>query len=163
MVNIKSQKDFFAGLMFMGLGAAFAWGAGGYKLGVAGRMGPGYFPLILGSILILLGAIITFKALLTETEGGDRIGSWAWRPLVFVLASNLAFGVLLAGLPGIHLPPGGLIAAIYVLTIIASLAGRRFKFRDVLILATVLAAISYVAFIALLKLLMPVWPAFVTG
>jgi len=147
----------------MGMGTVFASGALGYKLGSAGRMGPGYFPLILASLMILLGVIITFKALMVRTESGDRIGGWAWKPLVFVLLSNLAFGVLLGGLPSIKLPPAGLIAGIYVLTIIASLAGRRFKLRDVLILATVLAAISYVTFIALLNLLMPVWPAFATG
>ena len=162
-MKIKSQKDFYSGLLFMGLGIAFGWGALGYKLGDAGRMGPGYFPLILGSLMTILGVVIAFKALAVKTEGGDRIGSWAWRPLVFVLSSNLVFGVLLGGLSSIKLPSAGLIAAIYGLTIIASLAERRFHSRDVLILATVLAAISYVTFIALLNLLMPVWPAFATG
>jgi hypothetical protein len=162
-VKIKNQKDFFSGLLFMGLGIAFAWGALGYKLGVAGRMGPGYFPLILGSLMAILGVVIALKALVVTTEGGGRIGSWAWRPLVFVLSSNLVFGVLLGGLPYINLPPAGLIAGIFALTIIASLAERRFNFRNVLILAAILAAISYGAFIALLKLLMPVWPAFIVG
>jgi hypothetical protein len=162
-VKIKNQKDFFSGLLFMGLGIAFGWGALGYNLGVAGRMGPGYFPLILGSLMAILGVVIAFKALVVKTEGGERIGSWAWRPLVFILSSNLAFGLLLGGLPSIKLPPAGLIAAIYGLTIIASLADRHFNTRNVLILATILAAISYAAFIALLKLLIPVWPAFVTG
>ena len=147
----------------MGLGLAFGWASLGCKLGVAGRMGPGYFPLILASLMALLGGVITFKAIMVKTEGGDRIGSWAWRPLVFVLSSNLVFGVLLGGLPSLKLSPAGLIAGIYGLTIIASLAERRFNWRDVLILATVLSAISYAAFIALLNLFMPVWPAFFTG
>jgi hypothetical protein len=162
-VKIKSQKDFFSGLLFMGLGIAFGWGALGYKLGDAGRMGPGYFPLILGSLMAVLGAVITLKALVGKSEVVDRIGSWAWRPLVFVLSSNLVFGLLLGGLPSISLPPTGLIAGIFGLTIIASLAERRFHSRDVLILAAILAVISYAAFIALLKLLMPVWPAFIAG
>jgi len=162
-VKIKNQKDFFSGLLFMGLGIAFGWGALGYKLGDAGRMGPGYFPLLLGSLMAILGMVIAFKALAVKTEGGDRIGSWAWRPLVFVVSSNLVFGVLLGGLPSIKLPPAGLIAAIYGLTIIASLAERRFNSRDVLILATILVVISYGAFIALLKLLIPVWPEFVAS
>jgi hypothetical protein len=162
-VKIKSEKDFFSGLLFTELGIVFVWGAFGYKMGVAGRMGPAFFPLILGSLMTILGVVIAFKALAAKTEGGDRIGSWAWRPLVFVLSSNLVFGVLLGGLPCINLPSAGLIAGIYGLTIIASLAERRFHSRDVLILATILAAISYGAFIALLKLLMPVWPAFIAG
>jgi hypothetical protein len=98
-----------------------------------------------------------------KTEDGETIGSWAWKPLVFILSSNLAFGLLLGGLPSIKLPPAGLIAAIFGLTIIASLADRRFNTRNVLILATILTAISYAAFIALLKLLIPVWPAFIAG
>jgi hypothetical protein len=85
-VKIKNQKDFFSGLLFMGLGIAFGWGALGYKLGDAGRMGPGYFPLLLGSLMAILGVVIVFKALTVKTEGGDRIGSWAWRPLAFVLS-----------------------------------------------------------------------------
>ena len=163
MVKIKNQKDFFSGLLFMGLGITFVWGALGYKLGDAGRMGPGYFPLLLGGLLAILGVVIAFKGLAVKTEGDDRIGSWAWRPLIFVLCSNLVFGVLLGGLPSIKLPSAGLIAAIFGLTIIASLAERRFNTRNVLILATILTAISYGAFIALLKLLIPVWPAFIAG
>jgi hypothetical protein len=163
MVKIKNQKDFFSGLLFMGLGIAFGCGALGYKLGDAGRMGPGYFPLLLGSLMAILGVVIAFKALVVKAEGDDRIGSWAWRPLVFVLCSNLVFGLLLGGLPSIKLPPAGLIAGIYGLTVIASLAERRFNSRDVLILATILAGISYAAFIALLKLLIPVWPDFMAG
>ncbi len=147
----------------MGAGTAFASGSLGYKLGVAGRMGPGYFPLLLGTLLAIVGMFIAFKALVVKPEEDHRIGSWAWKPLFFVLSSNLAFGILLGGLPSLHLPPGGLVAGIYLLTIIASLAGRRFRFREVLILASVLAGMSYVAFIALLKLLMPVWPVLSAG
>ena len=82
---------------------------------------------------------------------------------VLIVAANVAFGVLLVGLPSFNLPAAGMIAAIYVLTFIASLAGRKFKLRPTLILATVLAAISYLTFILLLDLQIPVWPAFITG
>lgn len=160
---IKSQKDFFSGLMFMGVGVAFAWGATTYTVGNGARMGPGYFPLMLGVVMAILGAIITFKALVTETEGGDKIGKWAWRPLFFILGANLAFGVLLGGLPSIGLPAMGLIAAIYALTLISAKAGERYVLRDVLVLATVLAVGSYLAFILLLKLQIQVWPTFITG
>ena len=162
-MNIKSQKDFFSGLMFMAVGIAFAWGATSYKVGDGARMGPGYFPLMLGVLLAILGAVITFKAMVVETEGGDRIGAWAWKPLFFIITANLVFGVLLGGLPNIKLPAMGLIVGIYALTFIAANAGEEFKFKEVLILATVLAIISYLAFIVLLKLQFPVWPAFITG
>jgi hypothetical protein len=162
-VNIKSQKDFFSGLMFMGVGVAFAWGATTYNVGEGARMGPGYFPLMLGVLMAVLGTVITFKALVVETEGGDKIGKWAWKPLVFVIAANLVFGVLLGGLPSIKLPSAGMMLGIYALTFISSMAEPGWKVKNTFILATVLAAGSYVAFVLVLKLQFQVWPAFITG
>lgn len=157
---IKSQKDFYSGLMFMLIGGAFAWGATSYSVGTGARMGPGYFPLLLGIVLAALGAAILFYSLVEHTEDGEPVGKFAWRPIVFVLGANIVFGILLAGLPKFGIPAMGLIMAIYALVIIASLAGDRFVLRDVLILATILSAGSYLAFIVLLKLQMPVWPTF---
>lgn len=160
---IKSQKDFYSGLMFMLIGGAFAWGATNYSVGTGARMGPGYFPLLLGIVLAVLGAGILFYSLVEHTEDGEPVGKFAWRPIVFVLGANIAFGILLAGLPSFGVPAMGLILAIYALVIIASLAGDHFVLKDVLILATILSAGSYLAFIVLLKLQMPVWPTFITG
>ncbi len=162
-MKIKSQKDFFSGLLFVTMGVAFAVGATSYKIGTSARMGPGYFPLMLGVLMAVLGAAIIFKALLLETKDGDKIGPWAWKPLFFIIAANVTFGVMLGGLPAFNLPPMGLIAGIYALTFIASLAGAEFNLKAVTVLATILALISYVAFILLLKLQFPVWPAFITG
>jgi Tripartite tricarboxylate transporter TctB family len=162
-VQIKSQKDFFSGLMFMGIGVAFAWGATTYNVGEGARMGPGYFPLMLGILMTILGIVITFKALVIEVEGGDKIGKWAWKPLVFIILANLIFGVLLAGLPSIKLPAFGMIVAIYALTFISSMAEPGWKVKSTFILATILAVGSYLAFVVLLKLQFPVWPAFITG
>jgi len=134
-VKIKSQKDFFSGLMFLGVGVAFSWGATNYSIGTGARMGPGYFPLLLGVIMMILGAIITFKATVIETETGDKIG----------------------------LPSMGLIAAIFGLTFVAAKAGDRFHFKEVLILSIVLSVLSYLAFIKLLNLQFPVWPSFISG
>lgn len=159
-MNIKSQRDFFSGLMFMVVGVAFAWGASNYTIGNGARMGPGYFPLALGILLAALGGIITFKALVVETVDGDKIGAFAWKPLVFIILANLVFGALIGGLPSINLPPMGLVAAIYALTLISCLAGDRFNLKEALVLGTVLAVMSYFAFIVLLKLQFPVWPAF---
>ncbi len=162
-MQIKSQKDFFSGLMFMVVGAGFAWGSTTYNIGTGARMGPGYFPLMLGILLAVMGVVITLKSLSAKVDGGDLIGSFAWRPLCYIIGANLVFGILLGGLPSIKLPAMGLIAGIYALTLIASLAGDGFKLRDVLLLATGLAIGSYLAFIVLLKLQFPVWPAFITG
>ena len=160
---IKSQKDFFSGLMFMLVGGAFAWGATDYTVGNGARMGPGYFPLLLGMVLAVLGAFITFYSFVEHTGDGDKVGAFAWRPLIFILGANVVFGVLLGGLPSIGLPPMGLIAAIFALVFIASHAGGAFAVKEVTLLATILAVGSYLAFIVLLKLQMPVWPTFITG
>ncbi|MDW5442266.1 tripartite tricarboxylate transporter TctB family protein [Polaromonas sp. SM01] len=162
-MHIKSQKDFFCGLMFIAVGVAFAWGASTYNVGSGARMGPGYFPLMLGILLAIIGAGVTFMALVVETEGGDKIGKWAWKPLVCIISANIVFGILLAGLPAFGFPAFGMIVAIYALTFIASIAEAGWKFKATFILATVLAAGSYVAFVWALKLQFPVWPAFITG
>jgi hypothetical protein len=162
-MKIKSQKDFFAGLLFMVVGIAFAWGATNYTIGEGARMGPGYFPLVLGVLLTLIGLFVTFEALVVETEDGEKIGMAAWKPLCFIIGANVVFGVLLAGLPKFGIPAMGLMVAIFALTFIAALAGEEFKAKEVAILATVLAIGSYLAFIVLLKLQFPVWPSFISG
>ena len=162
-MRIKSQKDFFAGLMFSITGAAFAIGATNYTIGDGARMGPGYFPLMLGIVLTVLGAIIVLQALVIETEGGDRIGAIAWKPLCYIIGANLLFGLMLGGVPKLGIPPMGLIVGIYALTIVAALAGDEFKLKEVVVLATVLAILSFVAFVWLLNLQFPVWPTFIAG
>jgi hypothetical protein len=162
-MRIKSQKDFFAGLMFTIVGVGFAIGASTYTVGNGARMGPGYFPLMLGILLGLLGGFIIFESLVVATEDGDKIGTFAWRPLGFIIGANVLFGILLGGLPKLGIPPMGLIIGIYGLTFVAALAGDEFKVKEVAILATVLAIMSYCAFILLLKLQFPVWPTFIAG
>lgn len=160
---LKSQKDFFSGLMFTVIGGGFAIGAKNYNIGDGARMGPGYFPLVLGVLLALLGAAVMFQSFVNGPPGGDKIGKWAWRPLGFVIGANVLFGVTIGGLPSIGLPPLGLIMGIFGLTIVASLAGDRFKLKEVLILSAILSVGSYLAFVVLLKLQFPVWPTFITG
>lgn len=159
-MHIGSRKDFVSGLLFVIVGAAFALGAGRYATGTAADMGPGYFPRVLGVLLTLLGTAITVRSLLRDIPGGGAVGKWAWRPFGHVLAANLAFGVLLGGLPGIGLPSSGMVVAIYALIVIASRAGEDFRLRDALILATVLSLVSYLGFVVLLGLPIPVWPVF---
>ena len=162
-MQIKSQKDFFAGLVYMGVGIGFAVGATNYTIGDGARMGPGYFPMMLGIVLAIIGAVVAFKALVVETPDGDPIGKWAWKPLAFIIAANFLFGILLGGVPSLGIPAMGMIAAIYVLTIVSAMAGKEFKWSEVLILGTVLAVGSWVAFVWGLKLQFQVWPSFVGG
>ena len=162
-MKLKSQKDFWAGIMYMAVGLAFAIGAKNYSIGTGARMGPGYFPLILGILLALIGAGVAFKGLTNGPKDGDPVGKWAWKQVFFILAANFAFGILLVGIPSWGIPAMGLIVAIYGLVFIASMAGHEFKAKAVFILATVLAVGSYVAFVWALNLQFPVWPSFITG
>lgn len=160
-MKIKSERDFFSGVLFCAFGVAFAWGATTYNVGSGARMGPGYFPLIVGILIAIMGAAITVKAMTVETADGEPVGKIAWKPLIFIIGANLMFGVLLGGLPSIGLPPMGLIVAIYALTFIAGLAGDKFSFKASAVLATLLAVGSYLAFVVALKLQFPVWPTFI--
>ena len=162
-MHIKSQPDFFSGLMFMVVGVAFAWGATSYNVGEAARMGPGYFPLVLGVLMALVGVVVSFKSLVVDTKTDNKIGAWAWRPLFYVITANVVFGVLLAGLRTFDFPAFGLIVAIYALTFIASMAQVDWKFKPTLLLATALAVGSYLVFVLALALQFPVWPDFITG
>jgi hypothetical protein len=163
LMRIHSEKDFFSGLLFVSIGLGFAVGANQYKIGDGARMGPGYFPMLLGSLLAILGAAVLFKALTFEKPDGDKVGVWAYKPMVFIICANLLFGVLLGGLPSIGLPAMGLVMAIFGLTLVASLAGEAFKLKESMILASILASGSYLAFVVLLKLQFVVWPKFVAG
>ena len=162
-MKIKSERDFFSGLMFLIIGIAFAWGATKYTVGQAARMGPGYFPLMLGILLAILGSAILFESMVVETEDGEKVGKIAWRPLGFIVGSNVIFGILLGGLPALGVPAMGLIVAVYGVVLVAAQAGDQFRIKEVLILATILAVLSYLAFIKLLNLQFPVWPSFIVG
>ena len=126
-------------------------------------MGPGYFPFMLGLILIVLGALVAFNAFKSGPPGGDKIGAIAWRPLVFILGANLLFGALLVGLPSLGIPAFGLIVAIFGLVILAGYAREGASLKDSLILATALSIGSYLAFVKLLNLQFPVLPWFLAN
>jgi hypothetical protein len=162
-MKLKSQKDFVSGLMFTCVGLAFAIGATNYNVGTGARMGPGYFPLMIGILLSIGGGAVMLGALSTGPAGGDPIGRIAWKPLLLIIGANLVFGVLLGGLPTLGVPAMGLVVAIYALVVIASIAGTRFSIGSALFLATVLAIGSYLTFIIGLSLQFQVWPTFISG
>ncbi len=92
----RHLKDSLAGGVFMLCGLVFAWGARAYPLGTSARMGPGYFPFVLGLALALVGALLLVQASVRQRREVQPLGPWAWRPLLCVLGANIAFGVLLA-------------------------------------------------------------------
>jgi hypothetical protein len=149
-MKIKSERDFWAGMMFLLVGVGFAWGATTYNFGSSARPGPGYFPFGLGVLLALLGALELFKALTIESEGGDPIGHIAWKPLIVILAA--------VGLFGLALPRLGLVITLPLLVLISSWASDEFSLKATLINAAVLITMSWLIFVKGLSLTIPVWP-----
>jgi drug/metabolite transporter (DMT)-like permease len=154
-VKIKSQRDFFSGLMFVVVGVVFGVGATHYSMGSSARPGAGYFPLLLGVLLTVIGAIVLFKALTIETEAGDPVGTIAWRPLVVIVGAIVLFGFTIDRL--------GLMLAVPLLIVISSLAGDEFHWVGVIANAVVLTLFSWLIFVYGLKLTIPMWPSFVAG
>jgi len=127
-LSIKSQEDFWAGLMFIGFGLAAIIVARDYPMGSAMRMGPGYFPTWLGAILMVIGAIIT--AISLRVQGG-KLSGFAWRPMIALFAAFLAYGMMMDS-------SLGFIPSIAVVVIVSSLAIRDFRPVELAILTGVL-------------------------
>jgi hypothetical protein len=151
-VKIKSEKDFWSGLMFMAVGLGFAAGATNYNFGSSAKPGPAFFPFGLGVLLALLGAVVLFKSLTIEAEGGDRVGAIPWRPLILITLSVVLFGFAL--------PTLGMIISLPLLILVTSLAGDEFKLKEVIINSLVLTIGSWLIFIKGLNLIIPLWPTF---
>ncbi len=154
-MKIKSQKDFWSGLMFIAVGIGFAWGATTYSFGSSARPGPGYFPFGLGILQAALGAFLLFESLVVETEDGEPIGPWGFKPLLIIMFAVALFGYIL--------PRLGMAVSLPILIIITSLAGDEFHWKDALISIVVLTLGSWFIFIYGLKLVIPLWPKFITG
>ena len=150
-MKIKSHKDFFAGLMYLVVGGAFAIGATNYSFGTSIRPGPGYFPFGLGVILSILGLIVLYGAMTVERKNGDPIGSIPWRALICVVGAILFFGFFL--------PRLGFLISFPAMIIITSAGGKEFTWKDAILNAAILTVLSYAIFIYGLQLTIPVWPA----
>lgn len=154
-MKIKSQKDFWSGVMFVVVGLAFAWGATNYSMGSAARPGPGYFPVGLGMLLALLGAAIVLQSLVVDTPDGDRIGPWPLKQAVIILGAVAVYGVAI--------PRLGMALSLPLLIGISSLASGEFRWKEVLVNSIVLTVGSWLIFIKGLGLTIPLWPTFITG
>ena len=154
-MKIKSQKDFWSGLMFIAVGLGFAWGATSYSFGSSARPGPAYFPFGLGILLAIMGALVWFASITVETEDGERIGAIAWKPLLIITSSVVMFGFIL--------PRLGMFISLPLLIIVAALAGDEFHWKDSVISVLVLTLGSWLIFIKGLGLIIPLWPTFITG
>ena len=149
---IRHPKDFWTGCIFLFFGLAAVIIGQDYPMGSAGRMGPAYFPTILGSLLILIGFIGVVRSFLHD---GEAVGKFYIKEIILILSAVLLFGVLMRG--------AGLVPAVVVLILLSAYASPKFRWRDNLLLAVGLAIFSVVVFVKLLGLPMPVfgpWLAF---
>jgi hypothetical protein len=129
-MKIRAPKDFYAGLMFIVIGVIFLYGAKSYPMGTAVRMGPAYFPSILGGILAVLGLIIFVQAFVTDGEQPRKV---QWRPMGLILGSVAAFGIIIGPL---NL---GVVLATIALVIMSAMGGWEFKWKEAIINAVVLS------------------------
>jgi hypothetical protein len=148
-MKIRAQKDFWSGLMFLGFASVGMFAASGYAMGTGGRMGPGYFPLLLGGVLAMLGTILVVKSFLAAGEDGVKLDL---RPLL-----TIALGVVLFGLAIERL---GLVISLIAVVLVSALASRESRPLEVVLLAAALAAFSIGVFVYALRLPLPVWPTF---
>ena len=135
-LSIKSQEDFWAGLMYIGFGLFAIVVARDYPMGAAMRMGPGYFPTWLGALLIVIGAVVT--AILLRVPGG-RLTPVSWKPLILLSLSFLAFGMSID-----HI---GFVPALIGVVILSALAGKHFYPLEVLMLTVVMVLLALGIFV----------------
>jgi hypothetical protein len=147
-MRIRAPKDFWSGVMFCGFAAVAVFAARGYSLGSTGKMGPGYFPLLLGGLLGVLGVVLMARAVVLDGEPLPRFHIW---PLAIIAAAVCLFGALIE--------PFGLVVALAVLTLLSAWAGPQFRWREALALALALIVFSIGVFVYALGLSLNVWPS----
>ena len=135
-LEFRNNRDFWAGLMFFGIGVMAMIIAHDYRFGSTLRMGPGFFPTVLGAILTLFGLYIMAKGFYRK----EKIeGNWSLRALILLSLSMVLFGFLME-----H---AGFIPALVVLVIVSAAAGREFKWSEALLLTVCLGMLSLAVFI----------------
>jgi hypothetical protein len=145
---IRAPKDFWSGVMFCGFAAVALGAARNYSFGTAGKMGPGYFPLLLGGVLVALGLILIVRSLVVA---GEPVGRIHLLPLAIVAGAVAVFGIMIEYC--------GLVISLAVLTVLTALAGARFNLMEAAALAAVLIAFSVGVFFYALGLPLNLWPS----
>ena len=150
-MKIKSPKDFWAGLMFIVFGLFFLVVARNYQMGSAVRMGPAYFPTVLGGLMAVLGGIVFFQSLAIQ---GPPMPKFSFKPLFFISLSLVLFGYLLK--------PIGFVLSLVVLIFVCAFGGHEFRAKEVAILTVVLIIFSVLVFVKGLTLPFALWPDFMS-
>lgn len=146
---VRHPKNFWIGLIFLCFGLAAIYLIGDNEMGSAGRMGPGYFPTVLGGLLALVGLGGIIRSFIgRRSEAHDAIGTFHIKDIVIILGAVILFGILMRG--------AGLPVAAFVLVLLSSFASKQFKLGSSLLLAVGLALFAVLLFVKLLGLPMPI-------
>lgn len=130
-----SSRDIICGLLFILVGLFFAIQAYGLDLGTAFRMGPGYFPLVLAGILVILGVVVIIQGTQLEHE---PMGPIAWRGLLFILPAPIFFGLTVRGL--------GFVPSLFFTGLLAAFASTKMRPGMALVLVGGLTLFSVIVF-----------------
>jgi hypothetical protein len=151
MKLIRQPKDFWSGVMFLAFGGAACILGLDYAMGTASRMGPGYFPRVLGLLLSAFGAILVLRSFRGQ---GAPLSFPTLKPLLVLLVAVIVFGLTVTRL--------GLVLSTILLVVIASFASHEFRWKESIVSALVLATFVVIAFRYGLDLQLPTWPPFLT-
>jgi len=147
-MRIRAPKDFWSGVMFGGFAAVALIAARGYSLGSTGKMGPGYFPLLLGFVLLVLGGVLIVRSVVLT---GEPLPRFHLRPLIVIAVAVTVFGLMVERL--------GLVVALLVLTVFSAFAGPQFRWREAAALAVALTVFCIGVFVYALGLPLNLWPS----
>ena len=150
-MQIRNQKDFWSGVMFIAAGVVFAVFSREYEMGTGQRMGPAFFPMVLGVLLAVLGVIVGLTGMAGETRDG-KVEKFHFDAVGWVLGAVVLFGLLLR--------PAGLIIALVVLIVVSAFGSHDFKWKETALLSVGLVILVLAVFIWGLKLTIPIYPAF---
>ena len=148
-MQIKNHRDFWAGVLFIVTGILFMILSRQYQLGTAAKMGPGYFPTILGGLMAFLGLMVLLPSFKGPVVKINRI---ELRMILLVLFAVAVYALTL--------PKLGFIVALFLLILISSTASHEFNLKTTLISSVVLLVFSWLVFVKGLELQFPFLPTF---
>jgi hypothetical protein len=146
-MQMLRQRDFWAGAMFVLFGLFFVIGARDYTFGSAAKMGPGFFPTILGFVLVGLGTAIAVLSLFSTL---DLLPKFIWRPLLILTLAICLYGVLL--------PTAGFVLGTIVLVVVGARADPESRLLESVLLGVLLSVFSTAVFHYGLGLPFRLWP-----
>jgi len=153
-MKIRNHRDFWAGVMFIVFGLLFMALSRQYQIGTAAKMGPGYFPMILGGLMAFLGLLVVLPSIRARTPA-LKVDRMDFRSNAMVLLAVIAYALAL--------PKLGFIVAVFLLILISAMASHEFRLKETLISSVVLLVFSWLVFVKGLELQFPFLPTFLTN